>query len=278
MGLADSVIQKLAEFAARTGGGLAARAGGGAERGPGAVETELSVELVAEVEALGDADDAVGKAVFFKTGPGEYGEGDEFVGVRVPELRRMARGAGKSATLADVEALLAHRWNEVRLLGGLILVELYRRAKEPTQQEAAVQTMLDNLDRLSNWNLVDSVAPTSSGLAPTKPRTAALLDELLTSPSVWWRRTAVVATFALIRAGEFDDLLRLAGRAIGDEHDLMHKATGWMLREVGQRDRAVLNRFLDAHAHEMPRTMLRYALEKHPQPERQAYLTAARRV
>nr|WP_269810352.1 DNA alkylation repair protein [Kineosporia rhizophila] len=235
--------------------------------------------MVAEVEALGDADDAVGKAVFFKTGPGEYGEGDEFVGVRVPELRRMARGAGKSATLADVEALLAHRWNEVRLLGGLILVELYRRAKEPTQQEAAVQTMLDNLDRLSNWNLVDSVAPYVLGpWLLRNPERRPLLDELLTSPSVWWRRTAVVATFALIRAGEFDDLLRLAGRAIGDEHDLMHKATGWMLREVGQRDRAVLNRFLDAHAHEMPRTMLRYALEKHPQPERQAYLTAARRV
>ncbi len=233
------------------------------------VETELSVELVADVEAAGDPQDAAGKAVFFKTGPGEYGEGDEFVGVRVPDLRRMARQAWRSADLADVEALLAHRWNEVRLLGGFILVELYRRG----DQEAAVRTQLAHLDRLNNWNLVDSVAPYVLGpWLLENPDQRTLLDELLESESVWERRTAVVATFALIRAGEFDDVLRLAEKSLGDRHDLMHKAVGWMLREVGQRDRAVLNAFLDQHAHQMPRTMLRYALEKHPQPERQAYL------
>nr|WP_269329389.1 DNA alkylation repair protein [Kineosporia babensis] len=230
----------------------------------------MSVELVADVEAAGDPQEAVGKAAFFKTGPGEYGEGDEFVGVRVPALRKMARQAYKVADLADVEALLAHRWHEVRLLGGFILVELYQRGDRP----AAVEVMLRNLDRLNNWDLVDSVAPYVLGhWLLENPEQRTLLGRLAGSESLWERRTAVVATFALIRAGQFDDLLRLAGRLLDDRQDLMHKATGWMLREVGQRDRAVLNRFLDAHAHEMPRTMLRYALEKHPQDERRAYLS-----
>lgn len=231
--------------------------------------TQLSAALVAAVEAAGIPEDAAAKAGFFKTGPGGYGEGDEFVGVRVPQLRQMARQVRKTAEIEDVGALFAHRWNEVRLLGGLLLVEIYRRGR----QDEAVEAMLANLDRLNNWNLVDSVAPYVLGpWLLTHPERRPLLDELVQSPTLWDRRTAVVATFALIRAGEFEDILRLAAVTITDPEDLMHKATGWMLREVGQRDRAALDGFLDLHAREMPRTMLRYALEKHSPEERRSYM------
>lgn len=233
----------------------------------------LGAELVAAVEVAGSPEDAAGKAAFFRTGPGGYGEGDEFVGVRVPELRRMARAVRKQVQAGDAEELLAHRYNEVRLLGGLLLVELYRRG----DQAIAVETMLKNVDRLNNWNLVDAVAPYVLGpWLLEHPEQRPLLDELVVSESVWCRRTAIVATFALIRAGEFEDVVRLAGKTLGDRHDLIHKATGWMLREVGRRDRAVLNAFLDAHAGEMPRTELRYALEKHSPDERRAYLRSPR--
>ena len=232
---------------------------------------DLSSALIEAVVRAGDPVEAVLKARFFGAVKDGYGAGDEFLGVRVPVLRRLARAARSRADLSDVETLLDSRWHEVRLLGGILLVELYRAG--PPDRPAAVDLLLKKSLRLNNWDLVDTVAPHTLGpWLLAHPEQRDVLDELIASDSVWERRLALVATFALIRVGEYPDLLRLAEIVVHDRHDLIHKAAGWMLREVGARDRSVLDAFLDTHAHEMPRTMLRYALEKHSPPRRAAYL------
>ncbi|WP_307250987.1 DNA alkylation repair protein [Kineosporia succinea] len=220
--------------------------------------------MVAAVEAAGSPEDASVKARYFQAFPGGYGEGDEFAGVSVPAIRALVRRFRSAATVSDAVELLQHRYNEVRLLGGLLLVELYR-----TEPEAAMRATLDNRHRLNNWNLVDAVVRDTIGawlLAHPSRRT--VLDELVVSENLWDRRIALISTFALLRAGEHDDTLRLCAAVLDDRHDLIHKAAGWMLREVGQRDRAVLDGFLERYAARMPRTMLSYAIEKHTPAER----------
>jgi 3-methyladenine DNA glycosylase AlkD len=227
-------------------------------------------EVTELVLAAGSPQEAEGKARFFRAGPGGYAEGDRFAGVRVPALRRMARAARGRTEPADIRELLRSPWHEVRLLGALLLVELYR--EYPAE---VVGVVLADAGRFDNWDLVDSVAPYTLGPWLVEHRAErGVLDRLIASPSLWERRIALVATFALIRAGEFDDLLRLAERVLDDPEDLIHKAAGWMLREVGLRDRAALDGFLDRHAAVMPRVMLRYAIEKHTPEERRAYRAA----
>lgn len=198
---------------------------------------------------------------FFKCGPGQYGEGDQFLGLSVPQVRSVLAGY-RTLPVSDCVALLQSPYNEARLLALLILVAHYQRKHaSDAERQAVFDAYVDNRSRVNNWNLVDASAPAIVG-GHLLQRDRSLLDTLAQSRVLWDRRIAVLATFAFLRAGDFGDTLRLCGQLLGDHEDLMHKACGWMLREVGKRDEAVLRTFLDTHARRMPRTMLRYALEK----------------
>lgn len=190
------------------------------------------------------------------------------LGVRVPEVRRVVRAHLAGAAPDDVDALLSSPWHEVRLAGCVLAAELARR---PAARAELVRILLARTDRLDGWDLVDTVAPHVLG-AWVRDHDRSLLDGLVASPLVWDRRLAVVATLSLVRSGDHADALRLAGRLLDDPHDLVHKAVGWVLREVGRRDRAALDAFLAAHVTRMPRVTLRYALEKHPADERARWL------
>ena len=227
--------------------------------------------LLAELEALADPERAAGVARYFKTGPGEYGAGDRFLGIRVPDQRRVAR-RHRALPLADVERLLASPAHEHRLVALLILTLRYERAGEAERDEI-VRLYLDRRAAVNNWDLVDLSAPKLLG-AHLLGRPRHLLYQLAAAESVWDRRIAVLATLAFIRRGVFADTLALAERLLGDRHDLIHKAVGWMLREVGTRDAATLARFLGRHAPAMPRTMLRYAVERLPAEQRAAFMAA----
>lgn len=255
-----------------------------------------------ELAALGSPDKAKASAWFFKTGPGQYGAGDQFLGVTVPEQRRVARQF-RDLPLAEIGLLLNSPIHEYRLTGLLILVGQYQRASDTTapappprenqshsrgdsagaNQADLVIFYLDHRRGVNNWDLVDSSAPqilgqwllehhrystSGDGRSPTPE----VLPELARSPNLWERRIAIVTTQTFIRAGQFDDTLRIAEVLLHDPEDLIHKATGWMLREVGNRDQAILASFLDRFAATMPRTMLRYAIEKFSPGERAYYL------
>jgi 3-methyladenine DNA glycosylase AlkD len=210
---------------------------------------------------------------FFKTAPGEYGAGDRFIGIRVPVLRKLAREF-RSLPLSTTVELLQSPIHEERLLALVILTDAYERAGE-SGRVAIYRLYLKNLLRVNNWDLIDCSAPRIVGPHLDK-RPRKILFRLGRSKNLWRRRVAVLATFYFIRLDDFADALRLAELLLDDEHDLMHKAVGWMLREIGKRDVAVLKRFLDLHAAQMPRTMLRYAIEKFPERERKRYLQAGK--
>jgi len=206
---------------------------------------------------------------FFKTGPGDYGEGDRFIGVKVPGIRtvcRDCRDVGDSVVLE----LLRSKVHEERLLALLLLVDKFERGDEPARRKA-YETYLANTAFINNWDLVDSSAPQIVG-GWLQPRSRAPLVRLARSASLWERRIAIVATWAFIRAREFDDTFRIADLIMNDDHDLIHKAMGWMLREVGKRDGQALRRYLSSRYRRMPRTALRYAIERFPETERKRYL------
>lgn len=239
-----------------------------------------AARIEAELADLGDPDGerALGLARFLQVTPGGYGEGDHVLGVPVPEIRRVVRGHRREAGVDDVVHLWRSSWHEVRMAGCVLATELARRADDATRC-ALAQALLANTDRIDNWDLVDTVAPRVLGewlLTRPGPERVQRLDALAASTSVWERRLAMVATLGLIRAGEYTDALSLAQSLLDDPHHLIHKGAGWMLREVGLRDRAALDAFLDAHHAVMPRTMLRYALEKHSAAERDHYLGRTR--
>jgi 3-methyladenine DNA glycosylase AlkD len=230
-----------------------------------------AIAALRRLREFGSSAKAAHSLRFFKTGPGQYGEGDRFIGVTVPELRAVAREF-RDLPLAEIDALLKSPWHEARLLGLVILVHIFERGNANTRREV-YQLYLDRTDRINNWDLVDSSAPQIVGgfLADRSDR-ARVLDKLARSKSLWERRIAIVATLHLIRLREFDDTLRIAERLLDDDEDLIHKATGWMLREVGKKDEPTLRRFLDRHAARMPRTALRYALERLPDSTRRRYM------
>jgi 3-methyladenine DNA glycosylase AlkD len=207
---------------------------------------------------------------FFKTGPGEYGHGDRFLGIRVPVLRRVAREL-RAAPLAAAFALLRSPFHEERLAALLILVDRYARGTAAERQRIYEGYLKHVPKHVNNWDLVDSSAHYIVG-AQLEGRDRGVLYELARSPHLWSRRVAIIATFWFIKHGSFDDTLAIAEVLLDDREDLIHKATGWMLREVGNRDRAVAERFLRRHCRRMPRTMLRYAIEKLPERTRCAYL------
>lgn len=202
---------------------------------------------------------------FFRTGRGEYGEGDVFLGVTVPGSRRVAKKYA-DISLQDVKMLLHSKIHEERMVALLILVDKYR-----SDPEGMVRFYLDNLAHVNNWDLVDLTAPKILG-AFLQCRDRSLLYRLARSGNLWERRVAIITTQAFIKEGDFDDTIKIAGILLGDENDLIHKAVGWMLREVGKNDMAAEEAFLKKHYREMPRTMLRYAIERFPERKRRAYL------
>ena len=203
---------------------------------------------------------------FFKTGKGEYGEGDRFIGVIVPNTRKVAREhAGVSWEV--IEALLESEWHECRLCALLILVERYKKCPEET-----VRFYLEHTKGINNWDLVDLSAPYILGRHLTGTADREVLYKLAGSDNMWDQRIAVVSTLALIRDNQFGDTMKLADMFLDTRHDLMQKAVGWMLREVGKRDERTLTDFLDRHCLQMPRTMLRYAIEKFTPEQRAHYM------
>jgi len=225
-----------------------------------------------ELRAEADADDAVHLQRFFKTGPGQYGEGDRFLGVRVPVLRRLARDY-RALPANDALALLQSRWHEERLLGLLLLVAIYQRGRDPDKQ-AVYDAYLAHTRHINNWDLVDASAEHIVG-PHVIPDKLDVLERLARSPDLWERRIAMLATFHGIKQGQFAPALRIATLLLADRHDLIHKAVGWMLREIGKRDRAVEKAFLREHHRAVPRTALRYAIEHFPENERRRYLAGA---
>lgn len=235
----------------------------------GAVHAIQASEIEAELLGMADVERAAFLQRFFKTGPGEYAEGDRFLGIRVPELRRLARKFD-SLDLKGCRTLLRSPYHEARLLALLILVRRYDQGDEASR-EAIYRLYMENTDVINNWDLVDASAEHIVGRHLFE-RDRSVLDELARSSLLWERRIAVIATFYFIRRGQFDDTLRLADVLLDDPHDLIHKGVGWMLREMGKRDQAVLEGFLRERYRRMPRTMLRYAIERFPEPLRQRYL------
>lgn len=236
-------------------------------------ERPSATRIQSELAERADPERAANLQRFFKTGPGEYGEGDRFLGITVPEQRRVAR-RNRAASDATCERLLASPWHEHRLVGLLILRERFERG-DAGEREAIAELYLANRERVDNWDLVDASARyLLFDRVRAEPRE--LLDPLVGAEVVWDRRIGVLATFSLIADGEFDETLRVAEALLGDPHDLIHKAVGWMLREIGKRDERPLREFLDRHAAAMPRTMLRYSLERLDPQSRARYMQAGR--
>lgn len=226
-------------------------------------------EAEGRLQQISDTETAEGMRRFFKTGPGQYGEGDRFLGIKATPLRRLAREF-QSLPLDEARKLLASAFHEARMLGLLVLVRKFEKGDDAIHK-AIYDLYLSSTDRVNNWDLVDASAPAIVG-GHLAERDRRPLTRLARSSSLWERRIAIVATQFFIRRDDFEDTLRLAGLLIGDREDLIHKAVGWMLREVGKRDEAVLEGFLAEQCRRMPRTMLRYAIERLPEARRRSYL------
>jgi len=228
-------------------------------------------ELRRQIHAQSNPAQAAVLQGFFKTGLGQYGEGDRFLGLKVPQTRAFLPMTD-ALQEAEVRALLHSEWHEERLLALFIWIRRFERArKDEAAREAIVQQYLENTRWINNWDLVDTSAPPILGVW-LLPRNRAVLRQLAESGHLWEERIAVLATLTFIRAGEFADTQALAEHFLSHKHDLMHKACGWMLREMGKRDTATLRSFLDKNSTRMPRTMLRYAIEKLDAAERRHYL------
>lgn len=207
---------------------------------------------------------------FFKTQKGSYGEGDRFLGVRVPQTRMVAKEA-LDLPMPEIQLLLDDPIHEVRLCGFLILVLQYSKTKGPTDQEKIVRFYLKNTHRANNWDLVDLSAPKILGYW-LRDKERDILYKLAASENLWEQRIAMVSNWTLIRAGFFEDTFELAKILMDHPHDLIRKAVGWMLREVGKKDRNELIRFLDQYASSLSRTSLRYAIEHFPPDLRRYYM------
>ncbi len=223
-----------------------------------------------ELRRIADPEKAKTLHRFFKSGPGQYGEGDLFLGVMVPQSRELARRYYTLLTLADISRLLASRFHEERLLALLLLVLKFEKGDKRVQRDV-YRLYCRSTKWINSWDLVDSSASYIVGPYLEK-RNRAQLGRWSRSKNFWERRIAVLSTFAYIKQGSFEPFLEIAERLLGDEEDLIHKAVGWMLREVGKRDRKATEKFLNRHAKVMPRTMLRYALEHFPVAVKRAYM------
>ena len=244
-------------------------------------------EIIKYMESLRDEKQREVLMRFFKTGPGEYGEGDEFLGLKVPQTRQIVKLAAPDTALDEVPVLLQSRWHEVRLCGLLIMVEKFKKLATHRLEndeaaikgrDAIVAMYLQHAERANNWDLVDLSAPKVLGqwlLLPARlGDKLTIVDDLAMSGNLWRQRISMVCTWSTSRAGDPSWCLRYAEMHMHHPHDLMHKAVGWMLREMGKHGGMdLLLQVLEQHVHEMPRTTLRYAIEKMSPEERQHWMT-----
>ncbi len=240
--------------------------------------TERAKEIEDVMVGMGNQVQAKHLMRFFKCAPGQYGYGDKFLGIKVPETRKLIKECKSLVSIDDSVSLVKSEWHEVRLAGFLFMIELYKKAVKAKNIKAIdkiVNTYIDLIPYGNNWDLVDLVAPKILGeYLVSHPEKRTILDEFSDrQDSLWHQRVAIVATWTLICKGIFDDTLRLSRKYLSHSHDLIHKATGWMLREMGKRGgEKELKEFLDKHSTQMPRTMLRYAIERLPENERLFFL------
>jgi 3-methyladenine DNA glycosylase AlkD len=232
-----------------------------------------ALSVLAELKSIASPAKAFGMQRFFKTGPGEYGYGDVFLGITVPETRLIARNYA-DLSFAEIEKLTKSDFHEARLCGLVILCNQFKKSKDLAAQKKAFDFYMQQVHagRINNWDLVDVSAPTIGQYLATSKNPMPLLRKLSKSDSLWERRVSMIFTFAFLRAGEFEPTYEIAERLLKDEQDLIHKAVGWMLREMGKRDPGLLRAFLQEHSSKMPRTALRYSIEKLPERERKKWL------
>jgi 3-methyladenine DNA glycosylase AlkD len=230
-------------------------------------------QAIADLKALASVGKAAELQRFFKTGPGDYAEGDHFIGVVVPQTRKVA-ARYKDLPLNEIAKLTDSDIHEVRLCGLIILTNQFKRSRDVNDKKRLFNFYIKELKagNINNWDLVDVTAPTLGEYLLELEDPMAVLSKLAKSKSLWERRTSVVFTFAFLRAGELEPTYEMAERHLGDKHDLMHKAVGWLLREMGKRDPGLLRVFLKEHCTEMPRTALRYSIEKFSESERKKWL------
>ena len=229
--------------------------------------------LLTEMLSCADPSQVEGLMRFFKTGPGQYGEGDSFLGIKVPVTREVVKRCWKETGFEELEECIASGYHEVRLAALLALVEIFSHAKkDEALRRKCVDFYLSHTDRINNWDLVDlSCYPLLGTWLLDKDRSL-LYDLARNGRSIWERRIGMVSTMQFIRHGQLDDTFAIADILLHHPHDLIHKAVGWLLREAGKKDKARLETFLAPRCREMPRTMLRYAIEKFPDSERRMYL------
>lgn len=225
--------------------------------------------ILDELMSMANPEKAVFLQRFFKTGPGEYAEGDVFLGLVVPLTRNIAK-ANKKTPLEELQKLIGSRYHEARLCALLIVVEQFKKAS-PEEQKNLYDFYLANTSRINNWDLVDLTSPQVVG-AYLSDKDRSPLYTLARSGNLWEQRISIVSTIAFIRHREYDDTLALADHLLPHPHDLIHKAIGWMLREVGKKDRDTLTAYLERQAVRLPRTALRYAIEHYPEDQRQYFL------
>ena len=232
-------------------------------------------ELFSQMLAHANPAQVDGLARFFKTGPGQYGEGDRFLGIKVPVTRSVVKSCWKRVGFPELETCLASEYHEVRLAGLLALVEIFRHGKEDLRQDCA-HFYLAHTDRINNWDLVDlSCYPLLGEWLLDKDRTL-LYDLARSGRTLWEQRIGIVSTMTFVRHGQLEDTFAIADILLHHPHDLIHKAVGWLLREAGKRDQTALEAFLKGNGRyqTMPRTMLRYAIERFPEERRQQYLSS----
>ncbi|HOP05405.1 MAG TPA: DNA alkylation repair protein [Tenuifilaceae bacterium] len=208
---------------------------------------------------------------FFQVFPGGYGEGDKFIGVTVPNQRAVSKKYYKEISIHEIEELLSDEIHEYRLTATFMLVLKYQKEKDENKKQEFVDAYIGNLERINNWDLVDSSAHLILG-PHLMDRDKSLLYDFAKSENLWVQRVSIIATFHFIRNGKYEDALRISEMLLNHKHDLIHKAVGWMVREIGNRDFDVEYNFLLKHYKKMPRTMLRYAIEKFPEELRQRFL------
>jgi 3-methyladenine DNA glycosylase AlkD len=227
--------------------------------------------LISELKSLANTEQARNLQRFFKTGKGDYGEGDIFLGIKMPVQRSVAKKYS-SLSLAELQILLNSKIHEHRMTALIILLDKYKKAKKDVFNKRKIyEFYMKNTSNINNWDLVDISCPRIVGDFLSREGTETL-RMLAKSDNLWEKRIAVVSTFALIKKRNLGESLAIADMLLKDEHDLIHKAVGWMLREVGKKNREVLEIFLKPRYNEMPRTMLRYAIEKFPEEKRKKYL------
>lgn len=214
---------------------------------------------------------------FFQTGPGQYGEGDRFIGVVVPDIRKVA-ASHKDLSFAEITRLVESPIHEVRMCGLFILTNQYKKLKDRQEKKKYYEFFAKNIKagNINNWDLIDVNAPIIGEYLIDSEDPLKVLTKFAKSRNLWERRVAIIFTFSFIRVGQLDLTIAIAKLLLNDEHDLIHKGVGWMLREAGKKDVILLRKFLSEHSHEMPRTMLRYSIEKLPERERKRWLIESR--